>query len=53
MIWSMREARAVVEGEGARGVRLWRRFVAGGLLGSVDVGVEAAWLGCGERGVES
>jgi hypothetical protein len=52
MIWSMREARAVVEGEGARGVRLWRRFVEGvGLVGRV--GVDVAWLGCGERGVES
>jgi hypothetical protein len=51
MIWSMREARAVVEGEGARGVRLWRRFEGLGLVGRV--GVEVAALGCGERGVES
>lgn len=39
----MREARAAVEGEGARGVRLCRREEGGGLLGAcvgfVDVGL--------------
>jgi hypothetical protein len=52
MIWSIREARAVVEGEGRRRVRLWRRFAEGaGLVGRF--GVDVAWLGCGESGVES
>jgi hypothetical protein len=51
MIWSIREARAVVEGEGRRRVRLCLRFAVVNLVGSV--GVEVAWLGCGEMGVES
>jgi hypothetical protein len=54
MIWSMREARAVVEGEGRRRVRLWRRFEGGGLVFAAGAElVEVGWLGCGESGVES
>jgi len=43
MIWSMREARAVVEGDGSRRGRLWRRVEE-----DLDVGAMVGFVGgCG------
>ena len=53
MIWSMRLARAVVEGEGGRGPRFRRRVPDGGCCCCFDGLVcWLIWLG-GESGAES
>ena len=55
MIWSIREARAWVEGEGARGRRGWRRleFVVEMVGWIVGLLVGGLFVGGGERGAVS
>ena len=54
MIWSIREARARVEGDGARGRRGWRRLGFVVAVAAMDRwAVDVLFVGGGERGAVS